>query len=84
MHVGPIRCGKYSLKSEILDENSTFPTFYTRLLYFMLYSDDTNGHMCTPSNVHVLPINLGAFGFLVKKYSLKVKFWAKTQNFPII
>ena len=60
----PVECEKYSAESEILDENSKFPTFYTRLLSFMLYSDYTNGHVCTPFNMYVFRINLGACVFL--------------------
>ena len=37
VHVGPIKCEKYSLKSEILGENLRIPTFYARLLSFVLY-----------------------------------------------
>ena len=62
--MGPFICEKYSLKSEILDQNSKFPTFYTRLLSFVLSSDDTNGQISTRFNVYVLPIYLGACGSL--------------------
>ena len=64
VHVGSFKCEKYSLKSEILDENSKFPTFYTTLLSFVLYSDDSNGHICTRFNVYVFPIYLAACGSL--------------------
>ena len=64
MHVGPFKCEKYSLKSEILDQNLKFHTFYTGLLSFVLYSDDANGHICTRFNVYVFPIYVGACGSL--------------------
>ena len=35
--MGHFKCEKYSLKCEILDENSKFPIYFTTLLSYVLY-----------------------------------------------
>ena len=46
VHLVPIKCEKYRLKTGILDENSKFPIYFSGLLSFVLsFFDNIDGNL---------------------------------------